>query len=161
MKQPPVLGNIFIDQNDSGFSSPWMILTITVNLILWLTIGGFSQQNIVQTPLTWKINALTDQASNKTPPYACSFKTNGSRDILWMQKNGQFNTTLAVSDFTGSWANIDSIGVIKYSISAGAERGSISFERTIEGIFVYLVLSQGKEKSLKYKFSVLEVVPTN
>ena len=135
-------------------------LMIALNLILWITITGFSQ-DIAQTSLTWKVNYLNDQASQQSLPYACSFKTNGSQDILWMQRNGQFTSTLNVSGLNGSWANIDSVGTVSYSITSGTESGSIAFERTIEGIFVYLTLSQSTAQSLSYKFSVSEVTPTN
>lgn len=129
---------------------------LLVNIFLWLSNTSFSQ-DIAQTPITWKINYLHDQIAQETLSYTCSFKTNGSQDIVWQQRNGQFTSILNVTGLNGSWTNVDSIGSVSYSITSGVESGSIAFERTADGIFAYLTLSQGTAHPLSYKFSVSKI----
>ena len=129
---------------------------ITFFLVLFFAFQAFSQ-DVTQVGLTWKVNSLYDQSTQQSASYTCSFKSNGPQDILWLQRNGQFTTTLNVLGVNGSWANINSIGTVSYSITSGSESGNIVFERTAEGIFIYLTLSQSGGQPLNYKFSVSEV----
>lgn len=156
MKQHPTFQNPVNGLKESSFSFSRMKLMITIILVQWLTISSFSQ-DITQTSLTWKVNYLNDQVSQQSLPYACSFKTNGSQDIVWKQRNGLLTSTLNVTGLTGSWTNIDSIGTVSYAITSGIESGSIAFERTAEGAFAYLTLSQGTAQPLRYKFSVSKI----
>ncbi len=152
--------NLNLSRSSFLFIKFRMRFLLAINLIVWFSITGFSQ-DIAQTPLTWKVNYLNDEASQQSLPYSCSFKTNGLQNIIWKQRNGQFTSTLSVTGLTGSWTTIDAVGTVSYSITSDTESGSIVFERTTEGIFVYLTLSQSTAQSLIYKFSVSEVTPTN
>ena len=123
-----------------------------------LTFLAFASQaqDILTTQLIWSVTQLTDLNTSKSASYTCSFKTNGTQQILWVQKNNYIRT-LEVQQTMGTWTNVSRTGQVTYSIAEDSDTGTLTFERTSTGIFITLDLSQGTEPHLRQRFSVDQV----
>ncbi len=114
-------------------------------------------QNISTTPLAWTVSQMRDLNSNKDQTnYSCTFLTNGTAAIQWVQKN-DFTTTLAVSSISGTWTNVQQPGKAVFNITADSETGTITFERTATDTSISLDLSQGTGTRLRLKYIVSQV----
>ena len=134
---------------------------ILVCFILFASACMAHGQDIFKEKLIWKVNHLLDQSSQQDFDYKCTFRTEGIQNIFWLQKKDQFSTTLNITGINGSWSNISVIGKVVYSIATGTETGTLIFERTSSGLFMYINLSQGSAPRMDYKFSVSQVIPAN
>lgn len=129
-------------------------------LVLIFSLPTFSQ-DITQTGLIWKVNSLIDQQSGQSIAYGCTFQTNGTGDISWVQKNQSFTSILSVVGYTGTWANIEIPGRLMFQIQSEGESGTLEFVKNIDGTFIKLDLSQGNTTRMRYDFKVVEVNRTN
>jgi hypothetical protein len=127
-------------------------------IIIIVMIGYFQSkaQNVLTTPLTWSVTELNDLNTNKIASYMCSFKTSGTTEILWVQKNN-YTRKLEVQQTTGTWMDVSAEGQVVYSISEDSDTGTLTFERTSSGIYITLDLSQGTQPRLRQKYSVVQV----
>ena len=115
-------------------------------------------QDIRTTKLVWTVTALSDINTNKNSAYTCVFETNGQQAIAWKQKNGAYNTSFAVTQLTGTWANVQADGQVVYDITLDGETGTLTFARNATGIFITLDLSQAGGSRLKHRYTVGQVV---
>lgn len=128
----------------------------TFFIVLFFSFPSFSQ-DITQTGLTWKVNSLIDQQSGQSITYSCTFQTNGTNDIGWIQKNGSFTSKLSVTGYTGTWTNIETPGRLIFQIQSEGESGTLEFVKNLDGTFVKLDLSQGNGNRMRYEFIVNEI----
>ena len=113
-------------------------------------------QDISTSSLSWTVTQLTDLNTNITAPYTCTFKTGGTAEILWVQKNN-YTRKLEVQHVTGTWTDVSAPGQAVYSIAEDGDTGTVTFERTSSGIYITLNLSQGAQPRLRQKYSVAQV----
>lgn len=118
-------------------------------------------QDISQASLAWKVSSLLDEQSGQSISYSCSFRTNGSNDIVWSQKNGNFTTTLIVLGISGNWPDVTTHGQVTYQVQSGNESGTLEFFKDANGVHVRINLSQGSSSRMRYEFAVEEVKLTN
>lgn len=113
-------------------------------------------QDIMKTKLTWKVGQLTDLNTNKNQVYQCSFITNGSQPIKWVQKNN-YVRTLNVTKVRGKWGDIKTSGKAVFEIEEYGEVGSLTFERQGSEVTIMLILGQPELKKMNQRLVVSSV----
>ena len=120
-------------------------------------IGYFQSkaQNILTTPLTWSVTQLTDLNTNATQSYQCTFQTNGTQTIQWVQK--KLTTGLEITSTSGTWSDVSAYGKMVFNITADGETGSITFEKDETGTSITIDLSQSGQTRLRQRYMVTNV----
>jgi VCBS repeat-containing protein len=116
-----------------------------------------SQAQNANTTTNWQVQGLTDLNTNKVDGnYQCTFITNGSAPVQWLQK-GDYTTSFTVQSINGTWADVKVVGKIVFNISLDTEGGTLTFERTPSNLTTTLDLSQGSGPRLKMKYTITQV----
>lgn len=124
---------------------------------LFVSAALASQAQNASTKLSWQVQGLTDLNTNKMEStYACTFATNGSAPLQWLQK-GNYTTTLTVQSINGTWADVKLAGKIVFNIGIDSESGTLTFERTPTELTATLDLSQSSRPRLKMKYTITQV----
>ena len=117
-------------------------------------------QDVTSSNLSWSVTQLDNLSTAKSLTYACVFETHRTKDISWKQ-NGGYTMSFDIKKVDGSWPDVNTTGQLAYTISAEGETGTLTFERTPEGIFIKLNISQGSADRLRHRYSVSQVTQSN
>lgn len=117
-------------------------------------------QNVTSSNLSWSVTQMNNLSTAKSLAYSCVFETHRTRDISWKQ-NGGYTLSFDIKKMDGSWPDVNTMGQLVYTISAAGETGTLTFERTPEGIFIELDISQGSADHLRQRYSVSQVTQSN
>ena len=127
--------------------------------LVMLLIAQFTFcQNIKNERLKWTVSGLSDLRTNESADYRCTFISDGSDNIQWIQKNGSFINTLKVIGTNGTWDDVKEDGQITFTISFNDEGGTIRFKRSDSAIEIVLDLSPLSESRLYHRYKVEQVI---
>lgn len=128
--------------------------------VIWLMVGmtyttAFAQ-DAASALITWNVSHLKDLNTGKEVVYQCTFTTQGTNAIRWLQKN-DYLTLLDVQSVSGNWPNVQSIGKIVFNVNADTESGTITFERTATEFTATFDISRGQASRMKMKYSIVSL----
>jgi hypothetical protein len=144
--------------NGQGFKfkiSGLLRLSLAMTMALFIMSASTTNAQSITDTLTWNVDKLTDLKTINSFDYSCTFKTQGNKDINWVQGGGSVVNTLQVSKTEGTWTDVSQVGSITYSITLGAKSGTIHFERNTDGLFVIVDFSP--TNGLKHSYHVTTV----
>jgi hypothetical protein len=118
-------------------------------------------QDITTVPLSWQVDEMTDLKTNETFAYQCSFQSNGSQPIQWLQKGGTITSILTVASSSGLWNNVATLGQYTFQITKDNLTGTALFERTAAGVFITIDLSSGNPQAMRARFRVTTITPVD
>jgi hypothetical protein len=125
-----------------------------------MAIVSFAQaQNVTTDELTWHVSRLKNLATGEEAEHSFKFVTHGSGSILWIQKNGAYTSELTVSSMSGEWQNVALTGQIFFNVTVDGQTGTLKFERSSNGIFCTIDLSQPNGGRLKHRYTVQSITP--
>lgn len=127
-------------------------ILITTVLISYFQLKA---QNVLVTPLTWTVSQLTDLNNNKTMAYQCTFQTNGTQSIQWVQK--KMTSQLEVTRISGTWPEVNTDGIVVFDISVEGETGTLTFAKDSEGTSITIDLSQSGQTRLRHRYMVTKL----
>lgn len=140
-----------------------MFIHIFRAVLLSVSLLGFTSHSFAQDArngkIIWEVSGLQDPTSNVQVPYRCVFETSPST-IRWSQSH-DFQTMIRVVSVSGTWNDVKQPGTIQFSISLDQETGTIEVERTAQGVFITLDISQTAGQRLRQKFTVSKVTEAN
>ena len=111
---------------------------IFTSILLCLLARGLQAQDLNSLKLSWVVTQLNDVKTQKAASYNCVFETNGKQNIFWKQGGGNYTVTMLVTNVSGFWPDVKTVGKVEYEISIDGERGTLTFERATSGVFITL-----------------------
>jgi len=114
-------------------------------------------QNIAAVNLEWAADHTTDLRTDASASFSCTFITNGTEGVTWLQKNGEISTAFSVTGTEGTWTNVASQGTFTYQLTRDGKSGFMTVEKNGEGTFITLDFSESGAFAIKRRFRIASV----
>jgi hypothetical protein len=135
-------------------------LVAGIGLCMGISASTFSQ-NVATADLVWRCDQATEQRTSSTISHNSTFKTSGTRSVVWLQRNDQFATTFTVTGTQGTWGNISNDGSFTYLLRRDGATGRMTVQRSGTNVSITLDFNESGEHNVSQKFRVQSVQPSN
>lgn len=128
--------------------------------VAWLVLLGHVSkcQSFTQSTLTWSADQAVDVERGDTTAMHCTFKTIGSSQFVWSQRNGTINSTYQVTGVEGVWENVGNPGSVTLTVVRNGKTTKVHIERTSEGIFLILeFVSTNVSSHVKFRITNVDL----
>lgn len=133
--------------------------TTLISIFTLASVSFLYGQDVKSANLSWAVAGLTDlKTANSSNTYSCTFKSMGSKNIVWEQKRG-YTVNFVVTGTQGTWDDIKKTGQIVCYVTTDGESGTITFQKSGSATYVTLDLSQKSGNRIQHKYTVTQVSP--
>jgi hypothetical protein len=122
-------------------------LALTIVLTAAFTTLSFAQ-NIVNATLQWTASQAMNIQTGELLESPGSITTTGKSALEWKKDDGSTRFSFLVNEVVGSWASVAQTGTITYEIAGNSGNGTVTFQKSTEGITIKLFLTKEGEEQL-------------
>jgi hypothetical protein len=134
-----------------------MKATIIITVLMCLTLTSKAQViSIGSDSIVWSVDQLTDLLQNQTQSYECKFITS-AEGIVWLQRDDDYQKTLAVSSVSGNWSDLSSDGFYQYAVTFQNRSGTLRFEKASDTVTIRMSFVENGKDTMPFLFHVKSI----